>query len=220
VTTRAVAMIFGWVIFAGCAHDPVKPDYTDDGLMRAPSSGGGAVYRVPGASFVQYRRILLKPLGIEFVRSWRRLHPEVKEADLLRIHSDLMSQFREEFVRELVTRGIYTLADEPGPDVIEVTPRIFDLDIRAPMGGQRPGERSLVEKTGEMSMIAEMRDSLSGVLLGRVLDEQRARKNPFGRMQVADSTSNAEEARLAFQHWSRLLREALDIAKVEKPANR
>jgi len=205
------------LLLAGCANDPLAPDYTEDGLMRAPSARDGAVYRAPGASFVQYRRILLVPLDVAFEKHWRSAHPEVSDEDAERIRIRTAEIFRNEFLRELVKRGNYTLAEAPGTDVIKVTPRVVDLDIAAPQAGVAPGMRSYVVTSGSMTLVAELHDSVSGALLGRVLDEQRARKSPFGPMQLANQVTNTEEAGIAFQHWSGLLREALDVAKVEKP---
>ena len=71
-SSRRYAHLSLWVCIAfaiGCANDPLAPDVTEDGLVRAPSSRNGAVYRAPGASFVQYRRILLEPLSISFERN-------------------------------------------------------------------------------------------------------------------------------------------------------
>lgn len=198
------------------ANDPLAPDVTEDGLVRAPSSGNGAVYRAPGASFIQYRRILLEPLSVAFERNWEREHPEVSPADIDRIRKQAAELFCDEFTRELIQRGTYTLAEAPGPDVLKVTPKIVDMDISAPQAGLRPGIRSYVVTTGEMTLVAEIHDSRSGALLGRIIDRQRAARNVV-QAQLSNPVTYSNEARIAFQHWSRLLREALDVAKVEKP---
>ena len=207
-----------WLAFAsGCANDPLAPDVSEDGLVRAPSSRNGAVYRAPGTSFVQYRRILLEPLGVSFERNWEREHPEVSPSDIDRIRRQAAELFRDEFTRELVARGTYTLAEAPGPDVLTVTPKIVDMDISAPQAGRQPGMRSYVVTEGEMTLVAEIHDSRSGALIGRIIDRQRAARNGFSQLQLSNPVTNSHEARIAFQHWSRLLREALDVAKVEKP---
>ena len=213
---RSCSIGLGLWLLTGCTNLALAPDQTEDGLVRAPSSRSGAVYRAPGASFVHYRKILLEPLSVSFERDWQRQHPEVSDKEIERIRAQAAALFRIEFARELVERGTYTFTDTAGPDVLKVTPSIVDLEINAPRAGQVGGVRTYVVKAGEMTLIAELHDAASGALIGRVIDHQRAREDPFHVLQIANQVTNADEASLAFQHWSRLLREALDVAKVER----
>jgi hypothetical protein len=90
-----------------------------------------------------------------------------------------------------------------------------DLDIAAP-DTRAPGAQPTryVISPGEMTLLAELRDSESGALLARAADRQRGRQT--GDLQVATGATNAAAAQRAFQFWAGVLRGALDAARQGK----
>ena len=58
---------------------------------------------------------------------------------------------------------------------------------------------------------------LTGKLVGRVIMIQPPERNEFREMQEATRVTNAHEQRLVFSKWSRLVLEALNVAKAERP---
>ena len=125
-----------------------------------------------------------------------------------------MKLFRDEFARELVKRGPYKFADEPAPDVLLVIPAIEELDITAPEAGYEPGNTHL--STGRpvtMKVTGELRDALTGKLVGRVIIYRPPEQNPNSELRIANRATNAHEQRLVFAEWSALVREALNVAK-------
>jgi hypothetical protein len=64
----------------------------------------------------------------------------------------------------------------------------------------------------------ELRDGDSGVLIGRIIDYEKAREYEYTReLQRADQVTIAREAAYAFGNASRYTREALNVAKSERP---
>jgi hypothetical protein len=190
---------------------------TDDGLVRVPSRRVAGVYRAPGASFTHYQRILLEPPTIAFVHDWQKKHPEVSEAELTRIRKETAELFREEFTRELVDRGPYEFTDELAPDVLIVNPAIQDLDISAPDAGVAPGERAYTTGPVKMKVTGELRDAATGKLVGRLTIFEGMDRYAFNELRLANRVTNAHEQRIAFSKWSRILNEALAVAKAERP---
>ena len=195
------------------AADP--PEVTEDGLVRVQSSRKVGVYRAPDVPFTQYRRITLGGITVSFSKSWLRANKSLKEDDRERIRAVLVRAFRDELAAELVNRGGYALTDEAATDVLLVQPAIRDLDITAPEAGLTPGTRSFVHTAGSMTLVIELRDAASGVLVARIIDYEHARE--MDDLQLANQTSNEAEARIAFANAARHTREALNVAKTQRP---
>jgi len=213
----ACIFVLGLALVAGCAADRPPEEMTDDGLVRVPSRSAGGVYRAPDVSFLPYRRIILEPPSISFVKDWLENHPEVSPAEFARIRAESVQMFRDEFAREFVERGPYKFADDPAPDVLLVIPAIEDLNIMAPDAGVAPGERTYTSGPLSMKVSGDLRDALTGRVVGRVTMYQPPDRYAFNEMRIANRVTNAHEQRLAFAKWSRLVREALNVAKAERP---
>jgi hypothetical protein len=205
------------MLFAGCKGQLPPEERTDDGLVRVPSRASGGVYRNLEANFTQYKRVMIEPLTIEFRPEWRRQHPEVDDAELRRIQNEAVKMFREEFIEVLVDEGPYELTEVREPDVMVVVPRVLDLDIPAPDAGVEPGVRSYAPHPVKMQLNGELRDAMNGAVLLRVIMFEGQERYGFGELRLANRVTNAHEFRVGFTKWSRLVREALDIAKVAPP---
>jgi hypothetical protein len=204
-------------LLVGCGHTRGRAETSDDGLVRVPSRAAGGVYRAPGADFSPYGKIILEPPTIEFTPKWRDNHPEVSDHEVTRIRNEAVKLFRDEFTRELVDDGNYEFADGPGPDVLLVTPRIVDLDILAPDAGSEIGQRSYTPGPVKMQVTGELRDSASNKLIGRVIVFEGQNRYGFNELRMANRASNAHELRLGFGKWSRMVHEALNVAKATRP---
>ena len=203
-------------LLCSAAVAQVLSDVTEDGLVRVPSSRKAGVYRLPDATFAQYRRVMLEPASVAFRKNWDRknldrLNTGLKPSELQRIADDMALAFHEELLAELVERGGFTLAEAPGPDVLHIVPSITELDLTAPDAGSTPGSRSFVRTAGSMTLIVELRDAASGVTVGRIIDHEQARETR--ELQMVNPVS---EARIAFANAARYTRSAVNIAKTER----
>ena len=112
---------------------------------------------------------------------------------------------------EALTKGGYTLADEDGYNVLRVTPQIVNLYIAAPDKPASGRNRTYVANTGHMTLVLELRDSVTQQLLGRVVDSVQGRRS--GTFQLASSVTNLAAARAAVTNWADVLLTALNHAK-------
>jgi len=205
-------------LIAGCAADRPPEEMTDDGLMRVPSRSVGGVYRAPDASFQPYRRIILEPPSIGFIKDWREKHPEVTDAEYVRMRAESVRLFSDEFARAFVKGGPYTFADDPAADVLLIIPTIEDLDFLAPDAGNGlDTDTYTTMRPVTMKVSGDLRDSLTGKVVGRVIMYQPAESYPASEMRIVTRVTNVHEQRLVFAKWSRLVREAIDVAKAERP---
>ena len=210
------SLVLLMAVCCGAAGAQVVSDMTEDGLVRVPSSRKAGVYRLPDATFAQYRRVMLAPASVAFRKnrdrnSFDRLDTGPKPSERQRIASDMALAFHDELVAELVERGGFALAESPAPDVLLIEPAIKELYFTAPDAGSTPGERSFVRTAGSMTIIVELRDAASGVTVGRIIDYEKARET-----QELLLVNHIAEARIAFANAARYTRSAINIAKTER----
>jgi len=214
------AVLLAGLLCAACSSNrptPIHEASTLEGLQRIEVRGLDAVYVKPNADLSKYRRIMVDELDVAFSRGWERAQRSIPStwtrADSERIKRDLSELFAEVVKNELQTKGNYELVDEAAQDVLEVRPSIIDLYITAPdVSRDSPGiVRSYTTDAGRMTLIAELRDSITGEILARVYDRREDMRS--ANWEWTTSITNAQKARQAIRSWARILREALDAAR-------
>ena len=196
--------------------------WTEDGLQKTSIKGIDVAFARPGASLAPYRKVLLRPIDVSFRRDWGRpatgTGVRVRAQDAQRIRDKLEALIREETVRELGAGG-YTVVDQPGDDVLEVEGAISNLYLVAPDVPGAEATRVYSVSAGEMTLVADLRDSVSGETVLRVYDHAEA--SDTGRIHRITQVENASEARRAAKAWAGILRRQLDAARgVAAPAKK
>jgi hypothetical protein len=212
---RWAAACLGGLALAGCQSLPGPLETTDDGLERVVSRAAGGVYRAPGATFTQYQEIMLEPLVVSFAKDWERNYPNVRPGEVKRIREEAQALFREEFTRELIERGKYRYAEAPGPNVLMISPSIVDLEIVPEITDA--DVKTLAPGPPSMQIVSELRDAATGTLVGRIIMFSGGDRYAFDALRPANRVTNAYEQRLAYGKYVLLVREALNIAKTERP---
>ena len=215
--TRAMSLVVSvLIVLSSCRSLPGPEEMTADGLERVASRKSAGVYRLPGATFTQYRRLILEPLTVSFVKNWEESHPDISAGEIKRIREEAARMFREEFTRELIKRGKYEYANDAGADVLIVTPAVTDLDIPAPDSNDLD-KRSFAPRSPSMTITGEMRDASTGKLVGRVIKFAGGERYGFHELREANRGTNAFETRVDYAVWVQVFREALNVAKAERP---
>lgn len=184
-----------------------------DGLVRRPVSRMDAVFVLPDADITGYTSVMLDPVQVSFARDWdpnrgrRNPASRLNANDIAAIQSGLADMLRESFRAQLEAGG-YTLVDQPGPDTLRVTAAIVDLNVTAPDTMTAGRTRTYTTNSGQMTLVAELRDSVTGDLLARAVDTQRGRNT--GAMQFTNNVTNTADARRAMGVWANALRQGLD----------
>jgi hypothetical protein len=187
--------------------------WTEDGLQKVAIRGLDVAYARPGASLAQYDKVLLGPVSIAFRRNWERgdgVDGRIRPEDAQRIKDRLTGLLMEEMAKELSAGG-YTISDQAGETVLELDLRITDLYIAAPDVRTVSRKDVYAVSAGEMTLVAELRDSASGETLMRIYDNEEG--DNFPRMRRITNAENESEARKAVNGWARALRAQLDLAK-------
>lgn len=212
----AIALVAG----AATAQTTPAAEVNPDGLQRTEVSGLDLAFVRPGATLEGFNRVQLAPVQVEFRRNWERQNrtgsrQRVSARDIERIR-DRLSTLVETEVREELARGGYALVEEPGDDVLAVQMNIVNLNITAPDVASGSRTRVYTTSVGEMTLVAELRDSSSGELMMRVFDRRVGRTSPQPRFTTR--ADNVMEARNAARAWARVLREGLDAARTVNAA--
>jgi hypothetical protein len=207
------------IVLAGCATTQRGPAEWD-GLVRQPNTRLDAVFLKPDAEIPSYTSVIIAPATVQFARNWdpnrggRSLSRRLDAGDIAAIKDDLATMLGNIF-REELTAGGYQVVAEPGPDTLLVIPAIVDLYITAP-DTMTPGRsRTYTANSGRMTLVLELRDSVTGETLARVVDSQSGRNS--GTWWITNRVTNTADAQRAIRTWARALRSGLD--SLHKPGN-
>lgn len=192
--------------------------WSEEGLQKIEIKGLDTVFARPGLNLGEYQRILLKPVSVAFRKGWQMTplpgsRDRVSPADAQRIRARVSVLVQEEVAKELIAGG-YKLANEPGADVLEVSMSIVDLYINAPDVQNSVRTTTYALSAGEMSLVAQLSDSLSGEVLLRAFDRSTATETTWAHQITG--VENEAEGRRAAQAWAKALRRELDLARSAK----
>ncbi|HEY5809710.1 MAG TPA: DUF3313 family protein [Povalibacter sp.] len=221
-TCSAIGYALAAVLLGGCSTTPQKSPIDDlstqDGLVRVEIKGVDSVYKRPDVNLSQYDKILMQPVHVAFAKNWNpesgssstlyRMTPPDRE----KIKKDLADAFVDVFREVLQEKGGYQLVTQPAEDVLELQAAIVNLWITAPdVSMQNPGVvRTYTSDAGEMTLVAELHDSVTGQLLSRAYDR---REDNSGMWQWTTSVSNGADARREIRVWAEMLKKALDASR-------
>lgn len=200
-------------LLAGCASTGNSGKQEWDGLVRRPDSRIDAVFVRPDAELTAFRSVMLDPVQISFAANFdpnqgrRSVSGRLNADDLAAIKERLAGLFHETFRTELA-RGGYTLVDVAGPETLRVTPAIVNLFIAAPGDMTVGRSRVYTMDSGQMTVVLEMRDSVTGEVLARAVDGRNGRFT--GQMTWTNRQTNMADAQNAISIWARALRSGMD----------
>ncbi|HEY1927390.1 MAG TPA: DUF3313 family protein [Caulobacteraceae bacterium] len=180
---------------------------TWDGLVQVKSKRFALAYLAPGADFAPYHKVMIDPVEIAFKKNYVR--------DYNSSHRGLSSQIRDSDVERMVAGGSksatslfakafsdaeYQVVTEPGPDVLRVHCGVVDIYVNAPDVRSAGRRTAVAPEAGYASFFVEARDSMTGALLGRVLDKRYA-GDSIGRVRT--SVSNRADFEALFRTWAK-----------------
>lgn len=194
-----------------------------DGLQKVKSKRVDQAYLLPGADFRDYNKVMIDPTQVAFRKNWERdinrssrsARDRVTAEDADRIRQSMSEGFGEILGKDFGKAG-YEVVTVPGPDVLRLTPMLVDVYVNAPQDSMQAGRSyTYTIEAGEATLALEARDSETGQLLGRAVDERRTGTNATWTWTTS-ITNNAEFSNL-FRQWSRILTEGMAGLKEASP---
>jgi hypothetical protein len=183
-----------------------KPPSTWDGLAQAKSKRFDLVYLQPGADLRGYTKVLIEPTEVAFAKNWRRdynsrasgLGARVSETEVQEAVSQGVTAASDIF-GDAWTKGGYPVVGAPGPEVLRVKTGIVNIHVNAPDKPSAGRSYSFSGEAGQATLFIEVRDSVTGSLLGRAVDQRIIGDNMTA---WRTSVSNRGDFRDQVQRWA------------------
>jgi uncharacterized protein DUF3313 len=166
---------------------------TTDGLVAVPSRNLDQLYLRPDLNLSAYRKVMIDPVRVGFHRDWLKYGytgqatRPVGADNARRIAEDIAGDAQASVAEAFRARG-YEIVGAPGPDVLRLSPSVADLYVNAPERLSPWREKVFTREAGQATLLLDVRDSVSGTLLGRVA--HRGRADQMGRFARASDLSN------------------------------
>ena len=217
VWQRSITAVAGSLILLAAPPVTAKPPDTWDGLTRVKSRQMDVVYLQPGADFRNYTKVMLDPTEVAFHKNWRKGHNStnrglanmVSERDVQRVITEGVAASNAIFA-EAWTKGGYGVVTEPGQDVLRIKTGVVNIRVSAPETNMSSRSLTFAPEAGDAVFFVEARDSLTGALLGRAVDQRFAGDN-FQSWRT--SASNRADFRDLVESWAREAVRGLDELK-------
>lgn len=222
VKAAAVAVFCTVFAFGATAYGKEAPPDSWDGLVRIKPKRMDFAYVAPGTDFRTYTKVMLDPAEVAFQKNWQRdindatvgISSDVSDEQAAKIQAAAREGLDQVFKETLEKAGVRVVT-APGKDVLRVSPGIADLYVNAP-DTMSPGmSRTYVTEAGQATFVLEARDSVTGALLGRVIDRRETRQS--GRVQWATSVSNRADFKQLFQSWANICVKGMEELKAHSP---
>ena len=215
---RLAALALLTLAFGTATADDMPQSW--DGLVQVKPKRMDAAYLLPGADFRSYTKLMVDPAEVAFAKNWlrsqndsRNLSRQVTQEDAEKILAAARSNFDEIFV-EAFTKAGYTIVQAPGPDVMRVSTGVLNLYVTAPDVPTAGRSTTYTTQAGEATLVIEVRDSTTNLLLGRVLDRRETQRST---MQMTTSVTNLAEFRTLFKAWAGIAVKGLQELKDHSP---
>lgn len=189
---------------------------THDGLVRMTGSALEGVWVKPGADVRPFSRLLIGDVRMAYKRPPRSGRSTRARSDfpLSRTQVERLERLlREALVERIEASESWSLAEEPGADVLLVEPSLIDLVVNVPPAEQ-PNQMTFTASTGEVTLVLELFDSETSEILARAADRSEARAPGSGSQQLywSNSVNHTAAVRTIFRRWARIFMARLDTA--------
>lgn len=201
----AGAAVASAILLAGVAA-AAKPPSTWDGLVLVGSKRLDLVYLQPGADFRGYSKVMLDPTEVAFHKNWQRDHnsssrslsSRVSDRDVQKAVSAGVTAASDIFT-EAWSKAGYEVVATPGPDVLRVKTGVINVTVNAPDMPSAGITYSFADEAGSATLFIEARDSVTGALLGRAVDQRVAGDNTIGQRTRG---TNRDDFRDLVEEWA------------------
>jgi hypothetical protein len=199
-----MALMGAVALGSGAAN--AKPPDTWDGLDRIKTRRFDAVYLLPNADFSRYTKVMIDRPEVAFEKDWQRDFnsssrgsTRVTDADIRRAIDNGSAMFVAALEKEYSAAG-FPVTSIPGPDVLRVSTAILNIAVNAPDIMTAGRSRVYAQEAGRATLALEVRDSLSGTILGRAVDGAVVGDSaPYLR----NSVSNRADFEDQFARWAK-----------------
>jgi Protein of unknown function (DUF3313) len=205
---RQLLIAVSMVMISGLASavPGTAPVAGPDGLVSVQSRQLDEVYLRPAADWSSYRKVMIDPVQVTMRKNWRRdqnatrdisrwITPTVVDDIVTMATASMTAKVTDAFV----AKG-FEVTTTPGPGVIRVSPSVTDLDVYEPDVTFARPQALFTKDAGMATLGLEARDSVTGALLGVVVD--RGTATQVSRINRTTQTSNQFWFDAMFRQWA------------------
>jgi Protein of unknown function (DUF3313) len=221
---RGVRLFLSALALTVCSSNAVaKAPATWDGLVQVKSKKLALAYLLPSADFRAYSKVMFDEPQVAFSKNWQRdynrstmtLGGRVSDKDMLEAVDGAKVSLSKIFPERFTQEG-YQVVTTPGADVLRLSLAIIDLQVNAPERNLPGRSRTYAVDAGEATFAIEVRDSLTGQLLGRAVDRREAGDGPGYRRTY---TTNMADFEALFDTWAKIAARGLNELKTVSPVD-
>lgn len=212
------------LVAAGCSSAPAfqqgeDAELTHDGLTRIDNTVMDAVWARTDIDIRGVTKIMFEGVGVEYRAvsgpySGRAGTTSVRRSSQTEFQLDAETralfeqEIRSAFLEEMGRSNVFTIVDEPGPDVLLIRGGLLDVISRVPP--ETVGRsRMFIDRVGEATLVLEIRDSESNAILVRAVDRRAAERTGQQMVESNRATNRAEVRRLG-RRWATILSSGLE----------
>jgi hypothetical protein len=190
-------------------------EMTADGLTRIKNPALKNAWAKPDADFDSYRALMIDPVQISYKRKPKSNRYSTTSSNFALTAgqtAEVKRMLRDAFLAAMLEDPPYPIVEQPGPGVLRLEAAIVDLIVKVPTSQRGGSDLVFTSSTADMTLLLELRDSLSGEILARLADRKEARAAGHGvdDLYYSNSATNAAAVRRVFQRWARILRARFD----------
>jgi hypothetical protein len=194
--------------------DAKKPPDTWDGLLLVASKKFDVAYLAPGADFRVYNKVMIDPTEASFRKNWQKnfnagvvsLDRRISDEEARKMLAAVQTGLQESFIEAYKAAGVQVVTT-PGPDVLRLRTAVINLDVSAPDQMTMSRGANFSAEAGTATLVLEARDSMSGAVLARGVDQREVGDTGF--MVRRTSVENRSDFERTFKAWAKLSIEAL-----------
>lgn len=195
-----------------------KPPTSWDGLAQVPAKGVDLLYLKPGADFRPYRAVILDPTQVAFRKNWQqemnrsRRTDRITDSQVRRAIDEAQGKLKAIFEKRLRETG-HEIVSAPAENALRLFVGVANVDVTAPEI-RTSRSRTYSDQAGQATLVIEVRDSLSGELLGRVVDHGLAGDH---LAMMRNSVTNWADFEQLFDEWARISARGLQKLLASSP---
>jgi hypothetical protein len=168
---------------------------------------------------------MLDPTEVAFKKNWAReynsrtirsLSGRITDADVEQMVDEGGKAATEIFAQNFAQGG-FPVVNAPGDDVLRVRTAVVNLTVTSPDKMTAGRSRTYSGEAGTATLVVEARDSVSGALLGRVVDGQVAGDSSI--MLNRTRSSNRADFRALANNWAKNTVRGLQELKALSPVS-
>ncbi len=224
---QGATMVLAATLFLSSAAMAAKkeepPQTTIDGLSLAKNTKHRLVYVADDVEFQSYTKVMIVDCTVAMAKNWQRdynrssrdLSRKISDKDVTRIKETVATEFKKVFTQTMIDNGLEVVT-EPASDVIVLRPAIINLVVNAPDTQSAGISHTYVANAGQMTLYLELYDSVSGTILGKLMDARNTRR-AAPSMSYSNRVTNISAADQLLKSWANELASHFgSVTKIEE----